>query len=178
MALMISSAFESGSIEVVSASDPSDIQLKLVPEPHSELEDATFMQWFNFSVSNVAGVPLTIKILNAGEASFPSGWGPTPVGPGFKAVCTYDKVDFFRVPGTTYDEDAGVLTIELMPEQPTLWLSYFAPFPYQRHMELVTRLGAMDGVTHSVVGQSLDGRDLDLLTVGDGSGAKIWVIAQ
>jgi len=38
--------------------------------------------------------------------------------------------------------------------------------------------GAMDGVTHSVVGQSLDGRDLDLLTVGDGSGAKIWVIAQ
>ena len=80
MALMISSAFESGSIEVVSASDPSDIQLKLVPEPHSELEDATFMQWFNFSVSNVEGVPLTIKILNAGEASFPSGWGPTPVG--------------------------------------------------------------------------------------------------
>ena len=48
--LMISSAFESGSIEVVDASDPADIQLKLVPEPHSELEDATFMQWFHFSV--------------------------------------------------------------------------------------------------------------------------------
>ena len=48
--LTISSAFESGSIEVVDASDPADIQLKLVPEPHSELEDATFMQWFHFSV--------------------------------------------------------------------------------------------------------------------------------
>ena len=36
----ISSVFDSGSIEVVDASDPSDIRLKLVPEPHSELECA------------------------------------------------------------------------------------------------------------------------------------------
>lgn len=50
MALTISSAFESGSIEVVDASTPSNILLRLVPEPHSELEDATFMQWFHFSV--------------------------------------------------------------------------------------------------------------------------------
>ena len=125
-------------------------------------------------VSNVQDVPLTIKILNAGDASFSSGWGPTVVGPGYKAVCTYDKQNFFRVPDTTYDADAGVLTIALTPEQPVLWLSYFAPYPYQRHMELVTRIGATDCASHSVIGQSLDGRDLDLLQVGDGSGAKIW----
>jgi murein tripeptide amidase MpaA len=206
MALTISSAFESGSIEVVDASQPSNIQLRLVPEPHSELEDATFMQWFHFSVrflaavlalllpqlmmctlslprtcmqvSNVQGVPLNIKILNAGDASFSSGWGPTVAGPGYKAVCTYDKQNFFRVPDTTYDSDAGMLSIALTPEQPVLWLSYFAPYPYQRHMELVTRIGAKDCASHSVIGQSLDGRDLDLLQVGDGSGAKIWIIAQ
>lgn len=129
-------------------------------------------------MSNVEGVPLSIKILNAGDASFTSGWGPTVNGPGYKAVCTYDKQNFFRVPDTTFDEDAGVLTIALTPDQPVLWLSYFAPYPYQRHMELVTRIGAKNCAVHSVIGQSLDGRDLDLLQVGDGSGAKIWIIAQ
>ena len=176
--ITVSSAFESGSIEVVDASDPSDILLKLVPEPHSQLEDATFMQWFHFSVSNAEGVPLKISITNAGDASFAAGWGETPVGPGYKAVCTYDKLDFFRVPGTSYDADAGTLTIEITPQQPTLWLSYFAPYPYQRHMELVTKIGATVSGSHSVIGQSLDGRDIDLLQIGSGAGAQIWVIAQ
>eukprot|EP01052_Picozoa_sp_SAG31_P080679 SAG31_NODE_40507_length_280_cov_0.856354_2_plen_67_part_01 len=34
----------------------------------------------------IPGVPLTFRILNAGEASFPSGWD------GYKTVMTYDKV--------------------------------------------------------------------------------------
>eukprot|EP01052_Picozoa_sp_SAG31_P076219 SAG31_NODE_35482_length_322_cov_1.156951_1_plen_71_part_10 len=70
--VVISHMFDSGSIEVVDASDPADIQLRLVPEPHSELEDETFMQWFHFRVSNAKGVPLRFRVLNAGDAAYPA----------------------------------------------------------------------------------------------------------
>lgn len=48
-----------------------------------------------------------------------------------------------------------------IPEQ-----AYFAPYPSQRHAELVAELQQMDGVQLSVLGQTLDGRDLDLLQIG------------
>jgi len=169
--MLISSAFESGCIEVVDASDPSDIQLRLIPEPHSLLEDAVFMQWFNFSVSNVQGVPLTLRILNASEAAYPAGWD------GYRAVATYDREDFFRVPGTSWDAAAGELTISITPEENKLWLSYFAPYPYQRHQEMITRSAATPSASLSVLGQSLEGRDIDKLTIGEGR-QQIWIVTQ
>ena len=170
--MLISSAFESGCIEVVDASDPSDIQLRLIPEPHSLLEDAVFMQWFNFSISNVEGVPLTLRILNASEAAYPAGWD------GYRAVATYDREDFFRVPGTSWDAAAGELTISITPEENKLWLSYFAPYPYERHQEMITRIAATPSASLSVLGQSLEGRDLDKLTIGEGAGQQIWIVTQ
>ena len=170
--VFISSAFDSGSIDVVDASSAADVQLRLVPEPLCELEGARFMQWFHFKVTNVKGVSCRFRILNAGDVSFASGWE------GYKAVCTYDRLSHFRVEGTRWDADAGQLNIELTPEHDTLWLSYFAPFTTERHMKMVTRVGSSPVASLKVLGQSLDGRDIECLTVGHGGEASVWIIAQ
>jgi hypothetical protein len=52
------------------------------------------------------------------------------------------------VPDTRYDAASGVLTIALTPEQPTVYLSYFAPFSEERHMALVARVGASPFAAH------------------------------
>uniref|UniRef100_A0A1D1ZMW8 Peptidase M14 domain-containing protein n=3 Tax=Auxenochlorella protothecoides TaxID=3075 RepID=A0A1D1ZMW8_AUXPR len=58
--------------------------------------------------------------------------------------------------------------------------AYFAPYPSQRHAELVAELQQVDGVQLSVLGQTLDGRDLDLLQIGTpGEGKRVaWIIAR
>jgi murein tripeptide amidase MpaA len=171
MAVCVSSAFDSGSIEAVDTSSAADVQLRLVPEPLCELEGARFMQWFHFKVSNVKGIDCRFRILNAGDVSFASGWE------GYEAVCTYDRLSHFRVEGTSWDATSGELSIELTPTHDTLWLSYFAPFTTERHMEMVTRIGASATASLRVLGQSLDGRDIECLTMGSGS-VVVWIIAQ
>jgi hypothetical protein len=47
----ISSAFDAGNIEVVDASNPSNIQLRIRPEPHTPKDDRAHLQWFYFQVS-------------------------------------------------------------------------------------------------------------------------------
>lgn len=65
---------------------------------------------------------------------------------------------------------------------PTTIQAYFAPYPSQRHAELVAELQQLDDVQLSVLGQTLDGRDLDLLRMGarhcDGEGSGIWTGLQ
>lgn len=48
--------------------------------------------------------------------------------------------------------------------------AYFAPYPLQRHAELIAEVQSRPGVDLTVLGQSLDGRDIDCLRIGRFSG--------
>lgn len=50
--------------------------------------------------------------------------------------------------------------------QDCLYVAYFAPYPLQRHFELVARMQSLPRVRQEVLGQSVDGYDLDLLVIG------------
>ena len=47
-------------------------------------------RWFNFRVSGVRGLPLSLQLVNAGKASFPEAWH------GYNACASYDLVHWFR----------------------------------------------------------------------------------
>ena len=49
--LQISCAFESGNIEVIDATDPSNIRLAIRPDPYCEKDGRQHFQWFYFAVS-------------------------------------------------------------------------------------------------------------------------------
>eukprot|EP00195_Chlamydomonas_chlamydogama_P010348 CAMPEP_0202893922 /NCGR_PEP_ID=MMETSP1392-20130828/3400_1 /ASSEMBLY_ACC=CAM_ASM_000868 /TAXON_ID=225041 /ORGANISM="Chlamydomonas chlamydogama, Strain SAG 11-48b" /LENGTH=422 /DNA_ID=CAMNT_0049578429 /DNA_START=310 /DNA_END=1578 /DNA_ORIENTATION=- len=169
----ISSAFDSGNIEVVSATDPSDIQLRIRPEPYSDVDGRSHFQWFHYQVTGTAGLPLTMRIINAGESSYPEGWE------GYRAAASYDLLHWFRV-DTEYEAEEGHLVIRHTPDHTCVRYAYFAPYSWERHGELIMRMQSQPRVQLHLLGSTLEGRDIHMLQVGSPSPSKavIWVICR
>lgn len=165
MSVCISSNFDSGSIEIVDASDPSNVRLR-IRDDHGSSE---FRQWFHFRISGAAGKPLTLRFENAGKCSYPEGWR------GYRAVASYNRSDWFRVPDCSYDGE--VLTVSLTPERDAVWLAYFEPYSQERHLSVLGRAAVSPGVRVALLGASLQGRDIDLIEVGEGP-RPVWVVAR
>lgn len=166
MSLTISSAFDSGNIVVKDASDPLNVKLEIAKDHQSD-----FYQWFHFRVSGEKGQEIRLMIENAGEAAYPKGWE------NYRAVMSDDMMDWRRV-ATTYDGQR--LTIETKLTANAAYFAYFAPYSSERHQMLVAGAMSHDRARVDVIGQTLDGRDLDLITLGEpGPGKrKIWITAR
>ena len=164
--MKVSSQFDGGNVEIVDITRPDDVHLRIRLDSNSE-----FLQWFSFRVSEARDVALTLHLDNAGETSYPPGWH------GYHAVATYDRQHFFRVP-TRYDGER--LTIAHTPTRDVVYYSYFAPYSHERHQDLIARSLAAPGVRHELLGHTIDGRDLDLLCIGEpDAGRKVcWIIAR
>ena len=80
-------------------------------------------RWFYFRVSGVEGQQLRMRIVNAGEASYPRAWQ------GYSACASYDRKFWFRI-SASYDSKAGVLEITHKPTRVAVpstlvaWLSW------------------------------------------------------
>lgn len=157
----ISSRFDSGAIEILAAADPADIRLNIRSDSAAE-----FRQWFHFRVSGGAGQALVMRLLNAGDCTYSTGWH------GYQAVASYDRRHWFRVP-TAYD--GKVLTISHTAECDSVYYAYFEPYSWERHLDLIAQAAAGLRVTH--LGSSLQGRDIDKLNWGSGA-QQVWIIAR
>jgi len=165
MSIKISHQFDAGAIEVIDAQSPSDIQLRLRRDSHAD-----FSQWFYFRLQGACGAATTMRIVNAGTASYPDGWV------GYQAVASYDRQHWFRVP-TAYDK--GVLTISHAPERDSIYYAYFEPYSFERHLDLLGRVSVDERVRVEDLGNTVDGRDLNLVVVGDEAAVnKVWIIAR
>lgn len=165
MPIKISQQFDAGAIEVVSATHPQQIDLRLRKDSHAD-----FAQWFHFRLQGARGQACTMRILNASEATYPDGWT------NYQAVASYDYVNWFRVP-TSYD--GKVLTISHTPEQDSVYYAYFEPYSWERHLRLIGQAAQSALVRVHDLGSTVDGRDLNMLVIGNPAAAKkIWVIAR
>ena len=163
MTLTISSAFDAGNIRVVGESGDR-VDLEIV---HDHMSD--FYQWFYFRVAGGAGRELTLRITNCAGSAYPHGW------PDYKGVMSLDREDWVRISDTSYAD--GVLTMKLTPPQDLVWIAYFAPYSMERHHDLVTQTASLEGVEYASLGKSLDGQDIDCLTIGEGP-LSIWLYAR
>ena len=166
MSLRITSNFDSGNIRVVDASDPSNLQLEIEVDAGGE-----HFQWFHYRVTGARDQALRMRICNAAKASYVGGWED------YEARASYDREYWFRVP-TRYEN--GELVIEHRPETDAVYYAYFAPYGNERHLDLVAEASTDAKVRVERLGQTLDGRDLDLLVVGASDTPKLpcWVIAR
>lgn len=165
--MKITSNFDSGNIRFVSFDAAKNtFRLKIRKDTNSD-----FFQWFHFRLTGAAGHKCKLMIINAGESTYPEGWE------NYKAVASYDREEWFRVP-TTYRN--GVLTIDFKPAHQSVYFAYFAPYSYERHLDLIHEAQMSDDVTMEVIGRTVQGRDIEMLTVGRPSRNKkvIWVIAR
>mgnify|MGYP000138530899 FL=1 len=161
--LHITSAFDGGNIVVNDAKSPSRIRLSIEPDNASD-----FFQWFYYRVTGARGQACEMVIENAKDAAFEGGWE------GYKACASYDRDTWFRV-DTDYKN--GQLVISHTPELDSIYYAYFAPYSMDRHMDMIAEIGLHPDVSLSVLGQTVQGQDMDCVTVGTGD-KNIWVIAR
>jgi murein tripeptide amidase MpaA len=166
MPLRISSHFDSGAIEVLAGDRVDDLRLALRNDSQADIR-----QWFHFRVQGAQNTPLALRITNAGTATYVEGWR------GYHAVASYDRRDWFRVP-TTFD--GSELVIAHAPERDSVYYAYFEPYSWERHLDLLGRADASPLARVTNLGASVEGRSIDLVTVGaPGDGKKsVWVIAR
>ena len=163
----ISQNFDGGNIEIVSAESASDIRLNIRHDKDSE-----FYQWFYFRLSGARGVACTLKILNAAGAAYPKGFED------YRVAYSYDRQQWHRWPTALVDSE---LTIEITPEQDSLYFAYFTPYSMERHADLIARSLQSPRCSLEVLGQSLDGQDIDLLKISGGGSQptkQCWLIAR
>lgn len=164
--MKISSNFDGGNIKIVSAKQVDNIELQIVPD-----NQADFLQWFYFRLQGVAGYPCRIRITNAGNAFSKEGWK------NYNACASYDRALWFRVP-TTYD--GQVLTIDHKPELNSVFYAYFAPYTHEQHLDMVHTAQQYPQCILESVGRTVEGRDIDLLILGEPAEKKkkIWILGR
>jgi len=166
MSIKISSQFDAGAIEVVNATSANAIDLNIRKDSHADI-----IQWFYFRLQGAQGEACAIRLLNAGNAAYTAGWE------GYQAMASYDRVNWFRVP-TSFD--GQVLTIEHTPGMDSVYYAYFEPYSWERHLELLDRAQMAENVRMLDLGSTVDGRDLNMLVIGEPAEGKkkVWVIAR
>ncbi|MBT42972.1 MAG: hypothetical protein CMF12_10640 [Idiomarina sp.] len=162
----INANFDSGNIDVIKADSADDIRLAIRKDHQSD-----FYQWFHFKLFGEAGEEHVMTIENAAGAAYPDGWK------GYQALASYDRETWFRVPT---DYDGKELTIRHTPEQESVFYAYFIPYSYERHQDLIQSAQQSVDCYHELLGETLDGRELNLLVIGEPAAHKntIWVTAR
>ncbi len=169
--ITVSCQFDSGAIDVLRADDPADIGLHIRKDNAADIA-----QWFHFRLQGAAGVPVRLRFLNAGLSAYPKGWD------GYRVVASHDRQHWQRIE-TTFD--GQVMTALLTPDTNSVYLAYFEPYSWERHLDLIASVATSEHVQLERLGASLDGRDIDLLRITDVGSAvpeaekrKVWLIAR
>ncbi len=164
MTIKITTAFDSGNIKVHEISG-NTARLSINKDKDSE-----FAQWFHFRVSGTAGEEVTLVIQGLKESAYPGGW------PDYDACVSEDRDYWARTP-SSYDEDKGELTIKYQSASDIFYCAYFAPYPMDRHHDLIAEAAASEGVTYRQLGETLDGQPIDCLEMGEGD-KQVWLYAR
>jgi len=169
--ITISCQFDSGAIEVLRADDPADIALHIRKDNAADIA-----QWFHFRLQGAAGIAVTLQFLNAGQCAYPKGWD------GYRVVASHDRQHWQRI-DTTFD--GSVMTARLTPQSNSVYLAYFEPYSWDRHLDLIASAALSDHVQLECLGATLEGRDIDLLRITDAASSvplaerrKVWLIAR
>ena len=164
--IVIDAAFDSGNIEVLAVTGTA-ATLKIRQDHESD-----FFQWFHFRVSGCAGRDLTLRITGLNKSAYPGGW------PEYRAVVSEDR-EFWGRADSRFNpaSDDGTLTIGYRPAGNMAWFAYFAPYSMERHHDLVSGAAMAEGVTHRVLGHSIEGQPIDCLELGEGP-AQVWLYAR
>jgi murein tripeptide amidase MpaA len=162
----VSCVFDAGAIDVARCADASDIAVDLRADSHAD-----FRQWFHFRLQGARGQAVRIRFQNAAAATYVEGWRD------YRAVASYDRERWFRVP-TSFD--GRELVIAHTPARDSVYYAYFEPYSWERHLALLGRADDSPCARVRDLGATVDGRDMNLVTVGTPEAGKkaVWVIAR
>jgi murein tripeptide amidase MpaA len=164
----IDAGFDGGSIIVAGDPNEATSEVPLLLRPDSE---ADFRQWFCFRSSGDPGELRAFRIENAGASEYPDGWED------YRVCASYDGESWFRV-ATRFAN--GALRFRHRASRRSLTFAAFAPYPLARQRRLVGRAARSDHARVEVIGETVEGRPIPMVTFGrEGpSTLHVWMIAR
>lgn len=178
--ISISDTFDGGNIKFMeqrpNENDPSmiDVVVHIKPDIYTELEKIAHMQYFAFRVT-LGGLDtneeqkVNYVIANAETVSYPEAWSGSTV---FYST-DLDNVDSWYRNLTTHYGEGRLSWQQTHQKNGSLYFSYFPPYSYARHLKLISQCSQFAQV--GTLGQSLEGREMEFVTVGTGA-LTCWII--
>jgi len=166
--MKISSEFDGGRIEVLACDQADDIQVNIDKD-----SNADFRQWFYFRLHGVKDKDCVVKFMNAAECSYKEGWQD------YDVCASTDRQEWFRLPT---EFDGQTMQVEFNTDTDDIYLAYFAPYTFDRHLNLLA-FAQHSHLTEVInLGETVDGRDFDMLKIeepdSDEEKLNVWVTAR
>lgn len=157
--------FEGGSLGVVERTGDGSFRCRVKgqQDEHGRNRQAS---WYYFRMDGVRGRDLALTLTDfVGE--YDGKPGACPMGPEIVPVYSDDGEHWRGVPEVTWDDRLKEATIRLRPERDAVWVAHQPPYTTRRLTRLLEQVGRCDDARVEVIGKTVRGRDLHLITVTD-----------
>jgi hypothetical protein len=163
--ILINKNFEGGSLGKVEKLNDTQFRLHVAGQ-YDERGRNRQASWYYFRMENVAGRDLVLTLTDlSGE------YNDKPSTGNFhrttNPVFSYDGKAWTHFPAMEWDDTVKEATVKIRPEQNTIWIARIAPYT---HSDLLRLLGELDRSPHArieVIGKTVLGQDLHMVTVTD-----------
>lgn len=175
----ISDAFDGGNILVSSIEREKENKVKIIlnikHDPFTALEEVEHFQHFYFRAAvQIDDTPLTATYVidNADKASYGDAWNGYTV---FHSKAPSDPNSWTRLVDSTEYKDGKLTWNYTHRMNESVYFAYFPPYSYERHLKLIQKCNDSERGTVCSLGQTLDGRELEVITAGSGN-VTCWFI--
>ena len=122
--------------------------------------------WYCFRMDHVQGRDLTITLTDfVGEYNDVP--GSCPMNEKIRPAMSEDGQTWSHAEDMTWDNDKKEATFRLKPKRDSVWLATQAMYPHSRFVALLEELKQSPHARVEMIGKSVQGRDLFLITVTD-----------
>jgi hypothetical protein len=179
--IVINRNFEGASLGTVEKLGETQFRLHVAGQ-YDERGRNRQASWIYFRMDHVAGRDLTLTLTDyVGEYNDKP--GACPMTANTIPVFSDDGRTWRHFPAMDWDATAKEATVRIHAGQDTLWIAHIPPYT---HSDLLHLLAEIDGSPHArveVIGKTVQGRDLHLVTVTDFSVADdakkvVWLQAR
>ncbi|MCX6954574.1 MAG: M14-type cytosolic carboxypeptidase [Verrucomicrobia bacterium] len=179
--VLFNTAFESASLGKIEKLSETEFRLhvKGQQDARGRNRQAT---WFLFRLDDVAGRELTLH-LTSFKGEYNDKPANAPAGAWYRPVFSENGETWQHFTDAKWEVEKDELTLIVRPHGNTVWVSHVPPYPYARALGMIAELGRLPHVRAEVIGRSVLGRDLHLVTVTnptkpDAGKTVIWMQAR
>jgi len=122
------------------------------------------VSWFYFRLENAAKRPMVLTFTEL-EGEYNDKPGAVSLDKTDQPVISYDQRNWTYLTDTSWDEENKELTLRFTPEQDTVWVALLVPYTHADLLKCLAEIGQSKAAVVEVIGRTVQGRDLHLVTV-------------
>jgi hypothetical protein len=180
-ALTIATNFEMGSVGRIERPGEWELRAHVIGQVNESNRNRQ-ANWYFFRIDGARPRELTLHLTDfVGEYNFRP--GAVAMNSDTIPVFSEDGEHWQQFASMTWDDQSKEATLHLPPGSTPIWVAHVPPYPLARLQHLLTELRQSPVARVDVIGRSVQGRELHLVTISESSaGASprkcIWVIAR